>query len=127
MKILTHQTINAQLCGTPLAVATGFSRVELSAIPKMAVDEFGLVHGGFIFGLADYAAMIAVNDPNVTLGAAEVRFTKPVRVGDHVIAEARVLSEDGKKRLVQVFVLREDETVFEGRFTCFVLAKHVLA
>jgi acyl-coenzyme A thioesterase PaaI-like protein len=44
----------------------------------MAADQRGLVHGGFTFGLADYAAMVAVNDPNVVLGAAEVRFLAPV-------------------------------------------------
>jgi acyl-coenzyme A thioesterase PaaI-like protein len=48
----------------------------------MVVDAHGLVHGGFVFGLADYAAMLAVNDPNVVLGAAEARFLKPVRRGD---------------------------------------------
>jgi acyl-coenzyme A thioesterase PaaI-like protein len=48
----------------------------------MAVDDRGLVHGGFVFGLADHAAMLAVNDPNVVLGAASTRFLKPVRVGE---------------------------------------------
>ena len=127
MQILTHQNTDKQLCGTAVALSPGYSKVSLHATAVMAVDDFELVHGGFIFGLADYAAMIAVNDPNVALGAAEVRFLKPVRVGETVVAEARILSEEGKKRMVQVTVFREDDTVFEGRFTCFVLVKHVLA
>ena len=56
----------------------------------MAADDIGLVHGGFIFGMADYAAMLAVNDPNVVLGAADVKFLKPVSVQETVVAEARV-------------------------------------
>ena len=61
---------------------------------RMAADGSGLAHGGFIFGLADYAAMIAVNHPNVVLGAAEVRFLKPVVSGETVVARG----QDGFRR-----------------------------
>ena len=93
----------------------------------MAADPSGLVHGGFIFGLADYAAMIAVNHPNVVLGAADVKFLKPVEIGALVIAEARVQEVQGKKHWVAVTVTRQEETVFQGMFTCFVLDRHILA
>ncbi len=92
----------------------------------MSVDQTGLVHGGFIFGLADHAAMIAVNHPNVVLGAAEVRFLKPVKAGETVVAKAKVEEKEGKKNSVTVSVSRGEEIVFEGMFTCFVLEKHVL-
>ena len=127
MKILTHKTISRTLCGEPLEINDGVSKVRFKALPEMAVDEMGLVHGGFIFGLADYAAMIAVNDPNVVLGAAEVKFLKPVKVGDEVTAEAKVTVSEGKKRLVSVNVTKESVGVFEGNFTCFVLNAHVLS
>lgn len=127
MNINTHQQIDAHLCGVPLTVEPDFSRVELKTDDAMKVDHLGLVHGGFIFGLADYAAMIAVNDPNVVLGAAEVKFLKPVRMGETVVAEARVTLKKGKKQMVSVTVARNDETVFTGEFACFVLEKHVLA
>ena len=70
--------------------------------------------------------MIAVNDPNVVLGAAEVKFLKPIEVGQRLVAEARVANESGKKRLVNVVVRKDDKEVFEGAFSCFVLEKHVL-
>ncbi len=70
----------------------------------MAADERGLVHGGFVFGLADYAAMLAVNHPNVVLASAEVRFLKPVVVGERLVAEAWVEETDGRKSRVQVEV-----------------------
>ncbi len=126
MKINTHALIHNGLCGTPLEVEENFSRVELTATPEMQVDSSGLVHGGFVFGLADYAAMIAVNHPNVVLGAANVKFLKPVVVADVVQATATVREEKGKKRVVAVQVVRKDEPVFEGEFTCFVLDRHVL-
>ncbi len=92
----------------------------------MAVDEQGLVHGGFVFGLADYAAMLAVNDPNVVLAGAQSRFLKPVRRGDRAIAHARTVATEGRKHEVAVQVSVGSTTVFEGMFTCFVLGRHVL-
>ena len=126
MNILTHQKINFNLCGEPIEVEMDYSRVKFYALPEMAVDEKDLVHGGFIFGLADYSAMIAVNDPNVVLGAADVKFLKPVCVGDEIYAEAHVIETKGKKRSVSVIVKRGHDAVFEGKFICFVLEKHVL-
>lgn len=126
MQIRTHQAITSALCGKPLAVEEGRSRVELATTSQMAVDQRGLVHGGFIFGLADYAAMLAVNDPYVVLGAAQVKFNKPVSIGETVVAEALVEEVQGRKQMVAVQVSHEGGVVFEGRFTCFVLQQHVL-
>jgi acyl-coenzyme A thioesterase PaaI-like protein len=122
----THLGINHQLCGRPEQLGDGVARVAFEATGEMAVDERGLVHGGFVFGLADYAAMLAVNDPNVVLGSAEVRFTKPCVVGEALVAEARVDSAKGRKRLVEATVSRGEEPLFSGTFTCFVLDEHVL-
>ena len=127
MEIITHQKINQELCGRPLEVKEGYSRVELLTTESMAADQSGLVHGGFIFGQADYAAMIAVNHPNVVLGGADVKFLKPVKAGETVLAEARVNAIDGKKNTVEVVVTRGEEKVFSGTFFCFVLGKHVLS
>jgi uncharacterized protein (TIGR00369 family) len=126
MEIMTHQAINQDLCGKPLEVSKGYSRIELTTLDQMAADSTGLVHGGFVFGLADYAAMLAVNHPNVVLGAADVQFLKPVQVGETVLAEARVQAEKGKKQVVNVAVRSGDVPVFKGSFVCFVLDQHVL-
>lgn len=126
MKICTHGRIDQTLCGKPLDVVDGHSRVDLTTTPSMAADDKGLVHGGFIFGAADYAAMIAVNHPHVVLGASDVKFLKPVRVGETVTARAQIQEVKGKKYWVAVSVSRAAEEVFQGMFTCFVLDKHVL-
>jgi acyl-coenzyme A thioesterase PaaI-like protein len=60
------------------------------------------------------------------LGAADVKFLKPIIRGDKVIAEARVEEIQGKKHWVAVSVTKQDETIFQGMFTCFVLESHVL-
>ena len=100
--------------------------MELVTRADMAADERGLVHGGFVFGQADYAAMLAVNDPNVVLGAADTKFLERVRVGERVVTQATVEETKGKKRVVRVQARVDSETVMEGTFTCFVLDHHVL-
>jgi len=124
----THQKINADLVGRPLEVETDrFARVSLVTQPEMVADEHGLIHGGFTFGLADYAAMIAVNHPNVVLAEAQVRFLRPVKLGDILLALARVTESEGSRRNVEVEIRVADQVVFQGSFTCYIPEKHVLA
>lgn len=104
----------------------GKAVVTLLLREEMRVDETGLVHGGFVFGLADYAAMLAINEPNVVLGSADVRFLAPAAVGEHLSAQAEALPADGKKRPVRVQVTAGDKAVLSGTFVCFVPNAHVL-
>ncbi|NDV26038.1 PaaI family thioesterase [Desulfovibrio sp. JC010] len=126
MDINTHEQIDRALCGEPVAVVAGSSEVRLTCSPNMAADASGLVHGGFIFGMADYAAMLAVNHPNVVLAGAESRFLKPSKVGDVLIAKAQEQEKDGRKHIVKVEVFCNEDKVFSATFTCFVTKEHVL-
>lgn len=122
----THPRIDRSLCGTPVSLGEGTATTKLTPPDTMKVDDRGLVHGGFVFGLVDYAAMLAVNDPNVVLGSAEVRFTAPVRVGDEIIATATRTEQKGKKHILEVSAHVGDRKVFAGTMTAFVLDHHVL-
>jgi uncharacterized protein (TIGR00369 family) len=127
MEIRTHRLARWSLVGTPIRVVDDQeAEVELRAVEEMAVDEVGLVHGGFTFGLADYAAMLAVNHPFVVLGASQVRFTAPVRVGELMRAKARVISREGRRREVEVEVSVDGRRVLVGSMTCLILDRHVL-
>ncbi|MCB9680988.1 MAG: thioesterase family protein [Alphaproteobacteria bacterium] len=126
MEPATHLGIDTSLCGAVLALAEGEATVLLSTTPAMGVDAEGLVHGGFVFGAADHAAMLAVNDPFVVLGSASTRFLAPVRVGEQVTLRAVRTEVDRRKHTVEVTGTVEDTTVFTGSFTTFVLDRHVL-
>jgi len=146
----THLALDRRLCGEPLdsaATAAGTARVGLTTVPEMAADAAGLVHGGFVFGLADHAAMLAVNHPNVVLGSAAARFLRPVVVGERLVALATVAETAGRKSRVMVEVRRvaaggadgadgadgetgvetAGETVMSGELICFTLDRHVTA
>ncbi len=122
----THPKIDRGLSGAPLALSPGKATARFVATDVMSTDDRGLVHGGFVFGLADHAAMLAVNDPHVVLGSADVRFVAPVKVGDEVIASAEVTEEKGKKRVLSVSAKVGEREVLAGTMVAFVLEKHVL-
>lgn len=123
----THLGISHRLCGTPGTLSEGFATARFVATEEMGADDQGLVHGGFVFGLADHAAMLAVNDPNVVLGSADTRFLAPVKVGDEVVAEAQVKESKGKKRVIEVSAKVGETQVLAGTMTAFVLEAHVLS
>ena len=126
MELKTHRKASPRLVGRMVSLVEGVEAVaELEAIDEMAVDEHCLVHGGFTFSLADYAAMTAVNHPNVVLGGADCRFVAPVKVGEKMLARASVKGREGRRRDVEVEVYVGEKRVFEGFFKCYVLDKHV--
>lgn len=124
--INTHPRIDRSLCGEPVALGPNTATVRLQTAEVMAADARGLVHGGFVFGAADYAAMLAVNDPNVVLASSECRFLAPVVVGQVVILVAEVAEARGRKRTVRVSGMEGERSVFEGSFVAAVLDRHVL-
>jgi acyl-coenzyme A thioesterase PaaI-like protein len=122
----THELINRTYSGELVELKDGFAKVSLLTNEEMRVDSLGLVHGGFIFSAADFAAMAAVNDPNVVLSGATTSFLSPVRVDDEVIFTAKVRHKDGRKREVNVTGNVLDIKVFEATMKTVVLDKHVL-
>ena len=127
LDVRTHELSNRRLVGEPIEVITGrYAKALLKTDIDMAVDSKGLIHGGFVFGLADYAAMITINEPNVVLVSTSAHFLKPVKVGEELVAEAHVNRVEGKKNFVNVTVSSGKGTVFEGEFLCVVTDRHVL-
>lgn len=126
MKQNTHLKVNNKLSGEPIELKEGYSKVKLQTSLDMITDKSGLIHGGFTFSLADYAAMLAVNHPNVVLAGVKSRFLLPAIEGDILIAEAQLVRKEGKKLIVDVNVKRNEDIIFTGEFICFTPEKHIL-
>jgi len=126
--VKTHLRAAPSLLGRPILIEDDSRAVvDLVATKDMVVDDEGLVHGGFTFGLADYATMLAVNHPYVVIGSADVKFTAPVRLGERMRGTAMVKERDGKCRVVTVEVQVEGKIVLRGAMNCYILDRHVLA
>ena len=124
--VKTHELINNELNGEVITLEQGYVETRLTTIPEMVADDIGLIHGGFIFSAADYAAMLAVNEKNVVLVGSECQFLSPVKFHDEVNFIAKVRHKDGRKRNVHVEAHVLDIKVFEGEFKTVVTDKHVL-
>lgn len=126
--IRTHRAVSKRLVGEPVAVDDGRAVVDLETTAEMRVDDRDLVHGGFVYGVADYAAMLAVNEPTVVLAGSEVRYPAPTTVGETVRATAAVTETDGRRRSVDCSVtVGGERVVLEGTFDCVVPADHVIS
>jgi len=122
----THENINRELCGEIMRIEQGYVELRLTTSSEMIADDQGLVHSGFIFGAADFAAMAAVNEKNVVLVGCDSHFLSPVKFGDEVNFVARVRHKEGRKRNVYVEAHVLDIKIFHGEFKTVITEKHVL-
>lgn len=104
-----------------LEVRVGYSKITMTIRPEM-VNGFGIIHGGIAFSLADSAFAFACNNRNnlsVALDTA-IQFTKPVHVGDVLVAEANEIHSGRSTGLYHIFIKNQsDETVAVFKGTCF--------
>jgi len=111
-----------------LEVREGYSRIKMT-IRKEMVNGFGIVHGGLPFSLADSAFAFACNNRNNLSVALDVTitFTKPVNIGDELIAEAKEFHNGKSTGVYLITVTNQDNeqvALFKG--TCFRTGKQLV-
>jgi acyl-coenzyme A thioesterase PaaI-like protein len=127
MEVKTHKIASKKIVGEPIEIKDGsYAIARLLTSEEMVVDEKGLIHGGFTFGLADFTCMLAVNHPNVVLGSSNVKFIGPVKVGDLLESRATITNIDGRKSEVEIEVKVSNRLVLTGIMSCYTLDQHVL-
>jgi acyl-coenzyme A thioesterase PaaI-like protein len=125
-ELKTHLKFNPKF-GRLVEITENGAKVILETTEDMAVDDEGLVHGGFTFGAADFCAMAAVNEPYVVLvRVTNCEFMAPVKVGDVVEFTGEIILKEKRKVEVKVIGTLNEIKVFEGTFGCVVLEHHVL-
>lgn len=125
MQLNTHLKIDNDINGKVVELKEGYAKVEQTTREFMVADEEGLVHGGFTFCAADYAAMSAVNDPNVVLAKSETKFLAPIKLGNTVILEANIIEKEGRKSTAEVIATVDGRAVFKGMFYTITLDNHI--
>lgn len=127
LELKTHDLLSQSLCGILEDLQDGYAKVKLVTTEEMIVDKKGLIHSGFIFSSANFAAVAAINKPNVVLAVSRCNFLSPLKVEDEVIFEATAIHNTTRKRDVKVVGTMNGIKVFEGEFSIVVLEKHVLS
>jgi acyl-CoA thioesterase len=100
------------------AVGPGTATLSMTLRDDM-VNGHAIGHGGITFTLADSAFAFACNSYNRTTvaAAAEIRFRRPTRLGDRLLATATERDRDHRDGVYDVLVTVGDEVVavFVGR------------
>ena len=114
---------------TVLSVKQGYSKIQMIVRQEM-INGFGIVHGGVAFSLADSCFAFACNNRNVLSVALDtaINFTKPIHVGDTLIAEATEIHNGKGTGLYHVVIKNQhDHTVAIFKGTCFRTNKSLIA
>jgi len=110
-------------------VREGYSKITMEVRPEM-INGFGIVHGGIAFSLADSAFAFACNNRNnlsVALDTA-INFTKPVKVGDKLTAEANEMHNGRSTGIYHIRVSNQaGELVALFKGTCFRTGKPLIS
>ena len=112
-----------------LEVREGYSKIKMT-VRKEMINGFGIVHGGIAFSLGDSCFAFACNNRNnlsVALDTA-INFTKPVHVGDELVAEAQEIHNGKSTGLYHISITNQrDHIVAFFKGTCFRTGKPLIS
>ena len=78
-----------------------------------------IARGHHVFAQANSLAVAIINDELALTAKANIRFSRPVRVGERVVAKAKVKETTQERTIVEVTSYVENEPVFKGEFTMY--------
>ncbi|GAA4319933.1 hydroxyphenylacetyl-CoA thioesterase PaaI [Flaviaesturariibacter amylovorans] len=126
--MMEHDRFSQWLGIEVVEVRIGYSRIRMTLREDM-VNGFGVVHGGIAFSLSDSAFAFACNNRNNLSMALDtgISFTKPMKPGDVLTAEAKELHNGRSTGLYIISVTNErDEQVALFKGTCFRTGKPLI-
>ena len=89
-----------EIIGELIDVELGKSAISsLDITADMAFQKTGIARGNYIFAQADSLAICVIDAENVVTGIANLKFKRPAKVGEKLIAKARVIREKEINRL----------------------------
>ncbi|MEG6615277.1 transcription factor FapR [Peptococcaceae bacterium 1198_IL3148] len=113
-----------ELVGELVNIDMGRIGNSILTITKDMVFKKNLVaRGHHLFAQANSLAVALIDATVALTGSAKVSFRHPVKLGDRVIAEAKVTEIRENRHLVAVISKVRDMVVFEGVFTVFAIAE----
>lgn len=117
LQTVVRSLASREILGELIDLQLGESGLSvLETTETMVFERSGVVQGRFIFAQAESLALATI-DANVALtGLANIKFKRPVRVGEKLVAKAEAIRRKGNKTVVQVVTRSGQEQVFRGKF-----------
>jgi acyl-coenzyme A thioesterase PaaI-like protein len=87
--------------------------------PEHVFSRNRIARGHHLFAQANSLAVAIINDELALTAKANIRFSRQVKLGERVVAKAKLGHTDGDRTLVEVISYVENELVFDGGFEMF--------
>lgn len=111
---------SGEVIGDLIEVNLGESGLSiLDTVEGMGFARTKIVRGHHIFAQANSLAVAIIDAPVALTGSVEMRFLRPVTVGERLVAKAEVVAADGRRYVVEVQTKAGGDEVFWGRFVIF--------
>jgi acyl-coenzyme A thioesterase PaaI-like protein len=91
----------------------------LETTENMVFERSRVVRGQFIFAQAESLAIALVDADVVLTGLANVKFKRPVTLGEKLVAKGEVIRKRGTHFVVLVEAKVGSEKIFRGKFSVF--------
>lgn len=95
----------------------------LETTEEMVFERTQVVRGHFIFAQADSLAIALVDADVVLTGLANVKFKRPVHLGEKLVAKGEVIRRKGNQFIVLVETRVGSDKVFRGKFVVFAVSE----
>lgn len=91
----------------------------LETADEMVFERSRVVRGQYIFAQAESLAIALIDAAVVLTGLANVKFKRPITVGEKLVAKGEVIRRRGAHYVVLVETKVGTEKVFRGKFSVF--------
>ncbi|WP_167317581.1 transcription factor FapR [Caldicellulosiruptor hydrothermalis] len=82
----------------------------------MTFSNSNMVKGQYIYAFAESVAMSVIDAKAALIGVANIKYKTPVFANDRLVARAELKKKRNNKYIVWVFIKRNNEEVFRGKF-----------
>ena len=124
-EIKTAPLTKLNFSGTAFLLDKNHAKTRFFTTADMVSDAEGLIHSGFVFMGANYAALLAINEEFCVSIGARINFFGPLKLGDVVEFDAQARFEESRKREVKVIGYVKEIKIFEGIFQLVTLEEHI--
>ena len=124
-ELIVCAEMSPNIVGELLELYRNKAVVKFTPNERMTMDESKMIHAGFVFNSASFAAMAAINKKYSVLIAADVKFLAPIELGHEVIFKAEAIQSDTNKCDVKVEGYLLDIKIFDSLFHIAVFDKKI--
>lgn len=99
------------------------ARSELTIDESMVLAKARVARGHHLFAQANSLAIALVDAPIALTGSVELKFMRPVQLGEVVVAEGKVVKRKGNKYWVQVVETVDNKEALVGNWILFAMER----